>query len=259
MRPAARVVVCADDFGMAEAVNQAVAELLFSGAINAATCLTRAPAWAEGAGRLREVRAARPHAMLGLHLDLPSPLTPADRALAEFRAQWAAFEDDLGARPDFVDGHRHIHLFPGPRRALFRLLGETGARPWLRQCRTSSTRFSPKRWLLDPLSDRFRREAGRLSYALNPGFGGLRRFDPLEDVARLWRRDLAAMADGGLLMVHPGGRDAERLSACRAQEAALIRAGAIADALAAAGLALAQARTPWDAPAGRKSTAAARS
>jgi chitin disaccharide deacetylase len=257
VRPPAPAVVCADDFGMSEAVNEAVAELLLSGAINAATCLTRAGAWPAGAARLREVRAARPGAALGLHLDLPSPLLPADRALAAFRAQWAAFEDGLGAPPDFVDGHRHVHLFPEPRRALLRLLAQAGGRPWVRQCRTSSARFSPKRWLLDPLSARLRREAETRGWAVNPGFGGLRRFDPAEDMARLWRRDLAAMADGGVLMVHPGGPDAERLSACRAQETALIRAGAVADALAAAGLALTRTRTPWDADAEQRSPAAA--
>jgi hypothetical protein len=241
------IVVCADDFGLSEAVSAAIAELLRRGAVNATSCLTDGPAWSAWAGELREIAAAREDLSVGLHLDPPSPWASIGAAGRAFERQWRAFEQALGRAPDFVDGHRHAHLFPGPRRALFRLLAETGARPWLRQCRTTSRRGNWKRLVLDPLSAAFEREARARGYAVNPGFGGLRRFDPREDMAEIWRRDLAAMIRGGVLMVHPGRPDpADPLSACRAQEAALLTAGAVDAALAACGKTMGAA---WGRPA----------
>ena len=240
------VIVCADDFGLSAGISDTIAGLIEAGAINAASWMTQTPAWPAGAERLRAHAAARPEVSLGLHLDLPTPWMSAEAALAAFQAQWRAFEAGIGRPPDFVDGHRHVHLFPGPRRALLTLLAGRPARPWLRQSRTSSARFNLKRAALDPLSWSFAQVAAAGGHALNPGFGGLRRFDPAEDVVGLWRRDLRAMPRGGLLMTHPGPADpSDPSAACRAQEAGLLAAGAALAALDDLGLALAGTRTRW--------------
>jgi predicted glycoside hydrolase/deacetylase ChbG (UPF0249 family) len=236
------LVVCADDFGLSSGVNRAVLDLLQDGAINAASCLTTAPYWPVDARRL----GGDANALLGLHLELPSPFVEAMDALGHFRRQWSAFQQGVSRSPDFVDGHRHIHLFPGPRRALFLLLEEKGERPWLRQCQTSSSRLVAKRCVLDPLSQSFREEARRRGYAVNPGFGGLRRFDVREDVPQIWRRDLEAMIHGGVLMVHPGWTSSkDALSLCRQQEAELLSDGALGYLLSGAGGALARGRPIW--------------
>lgn len=243
-RPA--VVVCADDFGITEATSATICELLATGAVNATTCLVDGPGWRAGAERLRELADQRPAVAVGLHLELPSSWVSSTVALAAFDQQWRAFEASFGRAPDFVDGHRHVHLFPGPRRALFDLLARTGARPWLRQCRTSSRRPQIKRLALDPLGTRFGRDARRRGYAVNPGFGGVRRFSSSEDMAAIWRRDVGAMTRGGVLMTHPGAVDPhEPISACRAQEAELLANGAVAAALAQHRLVMAETRAPW--------------
>jgi predicted glycoside hydrolase/deacetylase ChbG (UPF0249 family) len=239
----APLVVCADDFGMTDPINAAVLGLIERGRINAASCMTQGPAWTTGA---RALAALRTDVQLGLHFELPSPWLSAEDAKARLCEQWALFVSAVGRAPDFIDGHRHVHLFPGPRTALFAFLNETGARPWIRQCETAAKAGSWKRWVLDPLSASLRREARRRGLAVNPGFGGLRRFDPAEDVASIWRRDLAAMAGrGGVLMIHPGGPGGDALAACRAQETALIEAGALAEAIWAAGLTLAEGLPAW--------------
>lgn len=239
----AELIVCADDFGMTAPINAAVLGLIERGRINATSCMTQAPAWTTGA---RALAAVRPNAQLGLHFELPSPWVSAGEAQRRLREQWALFVGAIGRTPDFIDGHRHVHLFPGPRAALLAFLEASGARPWIRQCESCANGGSWKAWVLDPLSAALRRDAERRGLAVNPGFGGLRRFDPAEAVAAIWRRDLAAMAGrGGVLMVHPGGPSGDALAACRAQETALIEAGALAEAMAAAGLALAQGRPAW--------------
>jgi predicted glycoside hydrolase/deacetylase ChbG (UPF0249 family) len=241
------IVVCADDYGASAATSAVIRQLLAAGRINATTCLVEAGAWAAEAEALRDLGEAHQTVAIGLHLNLTEALANSSDASviapiashiaraalpvrlqyvnavhAAFRAQWDAFVDGFGRAPDFLDGHEHVHLFPAPRRAVFRLAAETGFAGWVRQCQTTSPRPGLKRLILDPLSLGFAREARARGLMTNPGFGGLRRFDPAEDVASLWRADIAAMADGGLLMVHPGAAAADRAGLCRDQEARLL-------------------------------------
>lgn len=244
-RPA--IVVCADDYGMSDGVSAVIADLLERGALSATSCLVEEPGWAGSVARLRRLaNDGQRDIAVGLHLDLKSPWTGADAALVAFRGQWRRFEQDFGRPPDFIDGHRHVHLFPGPQAALFRLMREVDAGFWLRQCRTSSARLSAKRIVLDALSLGFQHRARREGQRTNPGFGGVRRFDPDEDMAAIWGEDLAAMRQGGVLMVHPGSLDSsDAISAARAQEASLLISGAVAGALAANGLEMRGASVRW--------------
>jgi predicted glycoside hydrolase/deacetylase ChbG (UPF0249 family) len=241
------VVICADDYGRDGASGEVIRGLLADRRINATTCLVEAETWPVEAARLRMLVEMRPGLGAGLHLNLterlancadPGLIAPIERhvigafALARrgyedavhfaFRRQWDLFTEEFGRPPDFIDGHEHVHLFPAPRRALFRLAAETGFAGWTRQCRTSSRRTGLKRLILDRFSAPFLREAASRGVATNPGFGGLRRFSPDEDVAALWRIDLAAMDDGGLLMVHPGAGSPDRAGRCREQEMRLL-------------------------------------
>src|SRR5690606_15008060 len=49
-----QLVICVDDFGQHPYVNEAVYGLAEAGRVSATSCLTEAPAWADGAGRIRE-------------------------------------------------------------------------------------------------------------------------------------------------------------------------------------------------------------
>jgi predicted glycoside hydrolase/deacetylase ChbG (UPF0249 family) len=252
-----RIVVCADDYGAEPETSAVIRDLIGRGRINAATCLVEAAAWAEEGQALSALAAAMPGVQVGLHMNLterfPASVDPGliapiavhlarallptskaheQRIAAAFRALWDRFLEGFGRPPDFIDGHEHIHLFPGPRRALFRLAAEVGFTGWMRQCETTSARAGLKRRVLDPFSRAFRREAAARGYVTNPGFGGLRRFDPRENVAALWGQDVGAMAAGGLLMVHPGAPGASNAGRCRAQEVGLLDDGRLAAILA---------------------------
>ena len=248
------IVICADDFGHTCGTSLAILQLLQSRAINATSCMVGGPAWPSMAPTLRRVADADPHLAVGLHLNfterlaliegggwpgsqatglstLLSPSRQPDhgRVAASIAGQWDAFIAVFGREPDFVDGHHHAHLAPGVQAPLVAFLARVRFRGWVRQCRTSSGRPGLKRLALDPLSDQVRRRGERRSLAFNAGFGGLRGFQPGEDLRAVWRTDLAAMRRGGVLMVHPGdggsAQPRDPIGTLRRQEAGLLAQG----------------------------------
>jgi hopanoid biosynthesis associated protein HpnK len=134
------LIVTADDFGLHEAVNEAVEQAHRSGVLTAASLMVSAPAAADAVRRARELPSLR----VGLHLTLADgwPVLPrrnipalvgADGRFgdqmfadgvrffalpsvraqleAEIRAQFAAFAQ-TGLALDHVNAHKHFHLHP---------------------------------------------------------------------------------------------------------------------------------------------------
>ena len=135
-----RLIVTADDFGLAPEVNEAVEEAHRRGLLSAASLMVGAPAAADAIRRARRLPSLR----VGLHLTLVegAPTAPAvetpdllDRAgrlrddlvaygaaillrtaarrqlHAEIRAQFEAYRA-AGLPLDHVDAHQHYHLHP---------------------------------------------------------------------------------------------------------------------------------------------------
>ena len=255
------LIICADGYAQSDGTSQVIRALLARGQINATTCLVMADGWARSAEALRALTREHKEISVGLHLDLsrvnplgvymktPMPLwamatllssskADEDRLFALFRRQWDEFVTHFGKAPDFIDGHRHVHLLPPARRALFRLIKETGFRGWVRQCRSSGGRPTLKKALLNLLSGPFIRDAILHDIATNPGFAGLRTFSRRgENIETLWQNELSSMRFGGVLVVHPGVRDGDgRKSAFRAQEAHALNSGRIPAMMAKANL-----------------------
>ena len=151
-----RIVLCADDYGISPAVSAAIRDLIARRRINATSAMVVAPSFSNTEAD-RAARAAADHAAIGLHLTLTAPfrpLTAASRRLrdgaflplsamagrglgrmltpalleAEIAAQIAAFRSPSAARPTYIDGHQHIHVFPQIGEALIRVAGESAAR-----------------------------------------------------------------------------------------------------------------------------------
>jgi hopanoid biosynthesis associated protein HpnK len=134
------LIVTADDFGLHEALNEAVQQATDGGVLSAASLMMAAPATADAVCRARHL----PQLRVGLHLVLadgcavlPATLLPdlldaqgrfgtrmfsaavryfllprARRQLeAEIRAQFAAFAR-TGLSLDHVNAHKHFHLHP---------------------------------------------------------------------------------------------------------------------------------------------------
>ena len=150
------LIVTADDFGLHEAVNEAVEKANVSGVLTAASLMVAAPAAADAVRRARKL----PNLRTGLHLVLadglavlPPQLIPglADESgqmnsrmvvngarffvfpevrrqlEAEIRAQFSAYAR-TGLALDHVNVHKHFHLHPTVLEMLLRIGRDYGMR-----------------------------------------------------------------------------------------------------------------------------------
>ena len=228
-RPVARIVVCADDYGLEPGVDAGIAELAAAGRLSAVSCLTGAPGFAARARDLVNLDVD-----LGLHLNFTESLEgaagvyrshPVLVALAytgrlkpaEVRArildQFDRFEQVAGRAPDFVDGHLHVHQLPVIRDELIDVVvSRYGDRPpWLRDTVPGELdrslpwmqRFKPQ--VIAALGGPAMASRARLAgLKCNLGFFGSYDFDrphpPYPVLLEAWLRHAT---DGSLLMTHP--------------------------------------------------------
>jgi predicted glycoside hydrolase/deacetylase ChbG (UPF0249 family) len=235
------VILCADDFALAEGVSEGILRLAEQDRLSAIGCMTASPLWRSLAGRLDAVES---RCDIGLHLTLtdlepigalprlaPTGRLPRlgrlmaaafagslepDEVRDELRRQWDAFVAARGRPPDFLDGHQHVHLLPGIREAVLELarMGGLDRGRYLRVCWDAPARVVSrgiavgKALFLCLLSIPLRREIVRLGLAANDSFRGVHAFDPAVDYAALFPRFLAGRARRPLVMCHPGFVDA---------------------------------------------------
>lgn len=232
-------LLCADDFGMTEAVSRGLLETAAAGRISAASAMTSLPDWPRAA---RDWAQARPPADLGLHVTLtvgaplgamprlaPSGAFPGLAALAaaalartlplaeveaEIGRQIDRFCDAFGGPPAHVDGHQHVHVLPGVRLALFRALFARGMNGMLLRdssdtpLRIARRRaFAAKALKVNALATGFARSARRHGFALNHGFAGFSDFVAADYGPAQFSTYLAAPGPRHLVMCHPGRVD----------------------------------------------------
>ena len=265
------ITLCADDFGIAPGVDDGIVALAESGRLTAVSCMTVLPRWPAAAQRLVALAS---RVDIGLHFtltglsplgvmpkfapdgQLPSlgPLLVAamarclaqDEIAAEFARQLDAFGAALGRLPDFVDGHQHVHQFPGVRNILTTALADHGNTVWLRNTATTPSRLLRRRTALPRAA--FLAAVGfgardcwrAAGFATNADFAGVRDFNETAPYSVLMRRFLADAQPDLLIMCHPGRVDAELsgrdpVTAPRAEELAYLGGPQFADDLAAAG------------------------
>lgn len=241
MSPEHAVVLCADDFGLTEGVSRGILELADMGRLSATSAMTNCPAWASTAPLLKALAG---RIGVGLHLNLttgaplgpmpsfaPGGAFPANGAVvaraltlrlpqeeiaAEIARQLDAFEAALGRAPDFVDGHQHVHVLPGVRGALLRLLQERGLKGiWLRDPRDRlgailKRRISREKALVVAgFAAGFGRAARRAGFDTNDGFSGYSPFDQADEdeMHALFAGAFSALGPRHLVMCHPGYPD----------------------------------------------------
>lgn len=232
-------ILCADDYGMTEAVSRGILEAAAARRISAASAMPSLPDWPRAA---RAWAAAAPPVDLGLHLTLTvgAPLgamprlapagvlpsireigaaalrrrLPLDEIEAEIGRQIDAFCDSFGAPPSHVDGHQHVHVLPGVRRALFAALagrGLTGVA--LRDSADAPARiarrraFAAKAATINALAGRFGAQARAAGFTTNAGFAGYSDFDPARYGPAQFETYLDAPGPRHLVMCHPGRVD----------------------------------------------------
>lgn len=228
-----RIRICADDYGIAPGVSQAIRALIEARRINATSVMTLFPGLKEEAGRL-SAAAQGSGASLGLHLTLTGGFAPLAAAplggsvlpsmgglmagafsgrlrraavAAEVEAQFAAFMEAFGHAPDHVDGHQHAHLLPGIRAILLEVTHRHAPAAWVRDCVPAPGArlgFDPKGRLIAALSAGLKKAAAARGLSVNKGFAGAYAFRPGVAFEPLLTRFVAGLPDKGLMMVHPG-------------------------------------------------------
>ena len=235
-------VLCADDFALTDGVSRSILALIEAGRLSAAGAMTNRPHWRNFAAAFG---ALADRADLGLHLNLTcaTPLTAMPRLApggelpslpdlaraavtsptvrheiaSEIARQLDAFEDAMGGPPAFVDGHQHVHVLPGVRRALLDAVSRRYPRGslYLRDPHDSPAAIRArgvavgKALTISALALGFRRAALRRGFPVNRGFAGVVAFDPQRDFAADLRRFLLRPGPAHLVMCHPGFVDDE--------------------------------------------------
>lgn len=239
-----QLVICADDYAISPAVSAGIRELGVAGRLSATGVMTCMPAWPDEAPALRTLGSV---IAVGLHLTLTDqhPLgamprlapdgrlpsvgrlfslsfagrLPVDEVAEELVRQLDSFEAHFGRRPDFVDGHQHVHLLPGVRDAVLALFGPRldPRHVWLRDCTDHADAIwkrgcALKAGVVATVGRSLAKSARARRIALNRGFSGF--YDPRrKSLGEVLDRMLAEAVDGHLLMVHPGHVD-DALKAC---------------------------------------------
>jgi predicted glycoside hydrolase/deacetylase ChbG (UPF0249 family) len=236
------IILCADDYGLSEGVSGGIAELAAAHRLSATSVLVTTPRWpADAAGLL----AHRGHLSIGLHLNLtlgrplgsmprlaPSGAFPGLGSLAarslpgrldareiqdEIERQLDRFEQGLQFPPDHVDGHQHVQVLPGVRRALIEAVARRyPSRPplirvpaSLRRALAGPGQVRAKAATVALLGLGFAQAVRSAGLPANDSFAGFSRFDvkaPYEPELR------DALRDPGrrhIVMCHPGHPDAE--------------------------------------------------
>ena len=239
--PGPKVILCADDFGISDAVSTGIEELVAAGRLSATGCMVTFPEWPKLA---RRAALLRDRIAVGLHLNLtagppmgPMPyfasggfFPPIGRILAaagrgsietseieaETGRQLSAFAEHTGFAPDFVDGHQHVHAiwsvrggvlaavskFRGGRNILVRNPGDRLLRILRRKMQLRKAIGVAALALgLGPAI----RAAGLAS---NDGFSGFSGYDPIVAYAAELEAAFAASGPRQLAMCHPGHVDA---------------------------------------------------
>jgi predicted glycoside hydrolase/deacetylase ChbG (UPF0249 family) len=270
--------LCADDYGISLSVNRAIRDLVMRGRINATSVMVLAPSFDRSeAASLNMLNAGVRRVAIGLHVTLTAPFRPISggfpatrsgefpslermflrgalrtlgrrRLAAEIAAQFEAFVELFGRKPDFIDGHQHVHLFPQVGGALLDVAGDLAPDIWVRQCgrAAASGRADRKGLVLDMLSRRFRARATTRGIRTNPAFAGTYDFmaSAAPDFAQLFPGFLEALPAESVVMCHPGFVDAELerldpLTTLREREYAYFADDAFPALLRAHGVALA--------------------
>ena len=234
--------ICADDYGLTQAVSSGILEAVEAGRLDATGAMTTRPFWNIAARDLASLGSA---VEVGLHLDLTlgPPLTrmptlapngklpsigalirlsqagrlPKAEIRAEIAAQIDAFGDHYGRAPAFIDGHQHVHMLPGIRDWLFEAATARGlsGQIWMRD---SADRFSrilkrgvevPKALIVALAGRGFGKAAQAHGFATNEGFAGYSAFDPQRSYANDFSCYLLAPGQRHLIMCHPGRVDYE--------------------------------------------------
>lgn len=241
------MIVCADDYGLAEDIDRSILELAAEKRLSAVSCMVLlercTPRLMAELGRCHPTLDVGLHFCLtdeGLPLAQPSSRVLKTGTLPSFRGlmwrcvgrtlsvsevgcelarQYNLFLTKCGRAPDFIDGHLHVHQLPAVRTALvrFALRLPVDSRPYIRNTSFPLRELRRRRlpcWkaaLIGSLGARMRLLLQNSGLPTNSGFAGIYDFREWRNYAQYFPRFVDCLsAPNGILVVHPGQVDAWR-------------------------------------------------
>jgi predicted glycoside hydrolase/deacetylase ChbG (UPF0249 family) len=257
------VILCADDYGLSDNVNEAILDMADRGQISAVSCMTSLPGWKSSARAIRELRNTLD---LGVHLTLTNRnvgqallrtvtnrLTE-EAIYSEFKRQCQLFESEIGAPPRFLDGHHHVHQLTPMARALIRLQKSLPTELYVRNTAMPLGKIlrqgiaPAKTLLISRQGYVFKEILNRKKMTTNDGFAGIYAptgYNPIRTgkIFRIFAKNLDGISP--IWMIHPG-RKAKSLSAddpwaaAREAEYQVLKSPEFQDFLSAEGIRLAR-------------------
>lgn len=224
-----KIILCADDFGLNSAVCLGLLKLVENHRLSAISCMTNQPDFAVHAPNLLALNSP---VQIGLHFNLTEgvflsnkqqPCFGLNKLLMkshlrllslkniaqEFNAQLDAFIDLVGRVPDFIDGHQHVHQFPGIRQVVLEAYNRR-LRPHGTYLRSTFPALDLKQYryktkVLAMTGGRaLRAQLNALNIPHNSSFGGVYDFAKQANYRALFRQWLAQASENTLIMCHPG-------------------------------------------------------
>lgn len=225
------VTLCADDYGQNPEISQAIVDLIDKKILTATSSITSSPYWLKESNSLIPFK---DKIDLGLHFNLTegplliikqpfslkkcilhSFLNQLDKTLieAELNAQIDEFVAGVGQLPDFIDGHQHIHQLPVIRDILIKVYNKRlkSNQTYIRALvddqfysRFHSTAYF-KESMIQMLGARpFKKLLLTHHIPHNVSFAGIYNFNASKKYPQFFACFLKQIADGGLIMCHPG-------------------------------------------------------
>lgn len=206
-------LICADDFGLSEAINAGILALLAHRKISAVSCMTNEQYWDVDAEKLK---AFSFEAKIGLHFNLPYQslgvfilktylgLIKTDDIQKALETQFSLFVEKMGKKPDFLDGHQHIHQLPGIREVVIAFYKKHYPEKAAFIRNTYNQQPLLKAKIINLLGGKALK--GLLTQEHIPHnavFSGIYDLSPQANYADLLKGFLADIDTGGLMMCHP--------------------------------------------------------
>ena len=217
------LILCADDYALSPMIDEGIRVLVTANRLSAVSCITNSPHWPKASEKLKSLSA---EIQVGLHFNLTATFETASYPLwklirdcllsrldekqytYELHRQLELFEYFWGKKPDFVDGHQHIHIFPTIRNIVTRVLSERYSqtdRPWVRRVNPSLVGHDAlfKALVLRILGLGFCHAARRTNIPLSGDFYGLYSLSPNADFPSMVTGWIQAASDQAVIMCHP--------------------------------------------------------
>jgi predicted glycoside hydrolase/deacetylase ChbG (UPF0249 family) len=215
------IVLCADDFGIAPGVDDAILELVAMDRLSAVSCLVDFEQFRHDGPRLARYRDCTD---IGLHIALTGarPLWQVmaegylgrlsrDAMHAEIGRQIAIFREVMGFDPGYLDGHQHVHNLKGVREAVAEWAQAIGAcvrvtdgplsLEMLRRPAPLTAAFLA--WMGRGLA----RACAQRRVPTNRQFRGVRSFREQGSYRKIFLRAATDVRDATIIMCHPGWPD----------------------------------------------------